>query len=119
KIKKQGEEMTRKIKKDQIIGIGAILVAVFFFYHTQSIRIPENIIDPGPRMMPYISQIIMAICGVGMIIESERKNEKEEEYLSKHGWIRLATIFGVIIAYAVGLTYFGFIIVTPFMAFLL
>lgn len=111
--------MTRKLKTDQIIGIGAILVAVFFFYHTRTIRMPENMIDPGPRLMPYISQIIMAVCGVGMIIEAEKKNEPEEAYLSKQGWIRLGIIFGVIVAYAIGLTYLGFIIATPFMAFVL
>lgn len=111
--------MTKKLKTDQIIGIGAILVAAFFFYHTRTIRVPENMIDPGPRLMPYLAQLIMVICGVGMIVESERKNEPEKEYLSKQGWIKLGIIFGVIIAYAIGLTYLGFIITTPIVAFVL
>lgn len=107
------------MKKDKIVGIGAILVAIFFFYHTGSIKVPENIVDPGPRLLPYLAQLLMVICGIGVIVESEMKKEEEKAYLTKEGWKRLGIAFGVLIGYAVALTYIGFIWSTPFMSFIL
>ncbi|GAB6087195.1 tripartite tricarboxylate transporter TctB family protein [Alkaliphilus crotonatoxidans] len=107
------------MKKDRLIGIGAILTAIFFFYHTRSIRVPENIVDPGPRLLPYLAEALMVICGIGIIVQSEIKKEEEKTYLTKDGWKRLGIAFGVLIAYAIALTYVGFIWATPFMAFAL
>jgi energy-converting hydrogenase Eha subunit E len=109
----------KTIKRDQIVGVGIILVAIFFFYHTSSIRIPANITDPGPRLLPYLAQAMIIICSVGMIIQSARKKEEEKPYLTKEGWMRLGIAFFVLIAYAIALTYVGFIWATPFMAFVL
>lgn len=109
----------RNVKKDRIVGIGAILAAIFFFYHTGSIKVPENIVDPGPRLLPYLAEALMAICGIGMMVESEIKKEEEKAYLTKDGWKRLGIAFVVLIGYAIGLTYVGFVWATPFMAFVL
>ncbi|WP_171903813.1 tripartite tricarboxylate transporter TctB family protein [Cellulosilyticum sp. I15G10I2] len=107
------------MKKDRLVGIGAILAAIFFFYHTGSIKVPDNIVDPGPRLLPYLAEALMVICGIGMIVESEIKNKEEKAYLTKDGWKRMGIAFGVLIAYAIALTYIGFLWATPFMAFVL
>ncbi len=103
------------MKRDRIIGIGTIIVALFFLYHTKSIRVPANIIEPGPRLVPYIAIGLMIICSIGMIIGSYKKEEKE--YLDKAGWKRLGVAYGTLFLYAIGLTLLGFVITTPFMAY--
>ncbi|NDL67810.1 tripartite tricarboxylate transporter TctB family protein [Anaerotalea alkaliphila] len=107
------------MKRDKIVGIGAVLTAVFFFYHTTAIRIPVNLAEPGPRLMPYLAEALMALCGIGMIVESEMKKEEDKPYLTKEGWKRLGIIFGVLSAYTMGLVVLGFLWVTPFMLFVL
>ncbi len=107
------------MKKDKIVGIGAILTALFFFIQTWTVKIPDNLAEPGPRLVPFMAQALMVICGVGMVIESERKNEEEKEFLGKSGWNRLGKAFFVLVCYAVALTYLGFIWSTPFVAFVL
>lgn len=105
------------MKKDALVGLGAIFVAIFFFYFTSSIKVPSNIVDPGPRFFPYIAELLIVICGIGMIVES--RNKEEKPFLSKIGWKKLGFAFLVLILYAIALTYVGFLIATPFMHFTL
>ncbi|MFV0439688.1 MAG: tripartite tricarboxylate transporter TctB family protein [Lachnospirales bacterium] len=103
------------MKKDRIIGIGAILVGLFFMLSTGSIKIPTDLVDPGPRLFPYIAELLMIVCGAGIVYESYIDKSEEKAYLSKEGWKKLGSIFTLLIAYAVGLNFVGFIISTPFM----
>ncbi len=107
------------MKRDTKIGIGFMLVALFFMYNTGSIKIPNDLIDPGPRVLPYIAEIMMIICGGGMVYESLKEKTEEKEYLSKEGWKKLFLIFFLLLAYAVVLGFVGFIIATPFMFMIL
>ncbi len=103
------------MKKDTIVGIGAILVAMFFMFNTGSIKASTDLVDPGPRLMPYIAEVMMIICGAGIIFESFKDKKEDKPYLSKEGWKRLGIIFSILIAYAVCLSLFGFVASTPFM----
>ncbi|WP_164919084.1 MULTISPECIES: tripartite tricarboxylate transporter TctB family protein [Acutalibacteraceae] len=109
----------KTLKKDGIVGIGAVLAAAFFFYHTQEIRTPANLVEPGPTLMPIIAEALMAVCGLGMLVESLLKREEDEAYLAKDGWKRLFVAFGVMVLYAVGLQFLGFNISTPVISFVL
>lgn len=103
------------MKKDTIIGIGAILVAIFFMLNTGSIKIPADLIDPGPRLFPYIAEVLMMICGAGVIYESLKDKSEEKAYLSKEGWKKLGFIFSLLLLYAIALGFVGFLIATPIM----
>lgn len=105
------------MKKDGVVGVSAIIVSLFFLYQTTLVRIPENLAEPGPRIVPYISLVLIIICGIGMVMESFKSNN-EKKFLTKEGWKKLGYIYGVLFAYAVGLTYFGFLLTTPFIAFI-
>ncbi len=98
-----------------MIGIGAILVAMFFMFNTGNIKIPTALVDPGPRLMPYIAEIMMMICGAGVVYESLKDKSEDKQYLSKEGWKRLGLIFSILIAYAIAISFFGFLVSTPFM----
>ncbi len=103
------------MKRDTKIGIGFILVAMFFMFNTGSIKVPNDLIDPGPRVLPYIAEIMMMICGAGMVFESLKDKTEESAYLTKESWKKLFVIFSLLIVYAIALGFVGFIIATPFM----
>ncbi len=101
------------MRKDTYIGIGAILVGIFFFYNTQSINVPANLGEPGPRVLPYIAELMMIVCGGGIIYESLKDKNEETAFLTKAGWKKLGIIFSLLVAYAIALKYVGFIFATP------
>ncbi len=107
------------MKKDTIIGIGAILVGLFFMFNTGNIKVPSDLVDPGPRLLPYITQILMIICGAGIIFESLKDKTEDKEYLTKEGWKRLGIIFGILVTYALALSFVGFLVATPIMFLIL
>lgn len=107
------------MKKDTIIGIGAIIVALLFFISTGDIKNSTDLVDPGPRLMPYIAELMMAACGAGIVYESLKDKTEDKEFLSKEGWKRLGIIFVILVIYAVCLGLIGFLIATPFMFMIL
>ncbi|MFM2479989.1 tripartite tricarboxylate transporter TctB family protein [Celerinatantimonas sp. YJH-8] len=108
------------LKKDRIIGVFFLVVAAIFLVFVKDIKIPSNLTEPGPRIMPYLSIGLMIICSLGVIWESFKKKEQAEKpFLSAEGWKRLIIMLGVLVLYSIGLMYFGFLIATPFMAYVL
>lgn len=108
------------LKKDQIISLLFLVLAVVFLIFINDIEMPKNLTEPGPKIMPFLSIVLMIICCIGVFFESvKNKGESEKPFLSKDGWKRLIFIASLLIAYALGLMYFGFLITTPFMAFAL
>lgn len=108
----------KALKKDGIIGIGAVLASIFFFFQTREIRTPANLVEPGPTLLPYMVEALMAVCGLGMFAESLMNREKDEAYLTKDGWKRLFIAFGALVLYAVVLYFGGFLVSTPIVSFL-
>ncbi|MFV0576185.1 MAG: tripartite tricarboxylate transporter TctB family protein [Vibrio sp.] len=106
------------LKKDRIISIFFLVVAAVFLIFVTDIKMPSNLTEPGPRIMPYLSILLMVICSLGVLVESFTKQQEEKPFLSKEGWKRLGTILGVLVIYSIGLMSIGFLAATPFMAFI-
>lgn len=108
------------LKKDQIISLLFLVLAIVFLIFINDIEMPKNLTEPGPKIMPFLSIILMIICCLGVFFESlKNKSEDEKPFLSKDGWKRLFFMSALLITYSLGLMYFGFLITTPFMAFAL
>lgn len=108
------------LTKDRIVSLFFLVVAFIFLFFIKDIKIPSNSIEPGSRILPYISIGLMVICCLGMFFESFKKRHiQEKPFLSIQGWKRLLFILGVLIIYSIGLTFLGFVISTPFMAYTL
>lgn len=108
------------LKKDRIISVIFLVVAIVFLAFVDDIKMPSNLTEPGPRMMPYLSITLMAICCFGVLFESfNNKDKQEKPFLSNEGWKRLVVILAVLVLYSIGLMYVGFLVATPFMAYAL
>lgn len=101
------------MNKDRIGGIFFAVVGAIVVFMASQIRMPANLSEPGPRLFPYIAGVGMILCGLGMLITA-KKTENEKPFLTKAGWIKLAKVFGLLIAYCLGLQFLGFLISTPF-----
>lgn len=94
---------------------GGIAFAIFGVIVTAlagGIRLAANLSEPGPRLFPYIAGIGMAVCGAGMALTA-RKQQTEEPFLTKSGWINLGKVAAALVIYYLALEYIGFLISTP------
>ncbi len=108
------------LKKDRIISVFFLVVAFVFLIFIEDIKMPTNLTEPGPRIMPYLSILLMVICCLGVLYESfKNKDQPEKAFLSSEGWKRLIIILCVLVIYSIGLMSLGFLVATPFMAYIL
>lgn len=107
----------KKLNKQQGLALFYIALGILVAYVTNDIRALFRVAseDVGPKMFPYCCAAGLVFCGIGKFLTS--RDAKSKPFLDKQGWLRLAVIFLVMVAYVAGLTYLGFIIATPFMLF--
>lgn len=107
-----------KLRKDTLTGIVGLLTCAFFFYMSQSIRMPKKLLEPGPRLLPYVAITLIAISSVALIIKGYMDRAKEEKpYYPKGGVLKVSKSYIMLIIYAIAMTYLGFLITTPFATF--
>lgn len=105
------------LKRDQIIGIGLVMVGVFFSALISRFSIPITADYPGPKMLPAIAVFGLMVCGIGIFTQSTVKQTKEKLFLGKDGWIRIGITFLILSSYVLGLKYLGYLLSTPFLLF--
>lgn len=49
-----------KMRHDMVTGIVGLLTCIFFFIMTQQVRQPANLLEPGPRLLPYVAIFLIA-----------------------------------------------------------
>ena len=104
-------------KRDQVIGLGLMAVGIFFWVLTSQFSMPLTPEYPGPKMLPTLAVFGLVVCGLGIFIESTRKQMKEKVFLGFDGWKRVALTFAVLILYVLGLKYLGYLISTPLLLY--
>ena len=100
-------------KRDQVIGLGLMAVGIFFGVLTAQFSMPLTPEYPGPKMLPTLAVFGLVVCGLGIFVESTRKQMKEKVFLGSDGWKRVGLTFAVLILYVLGLKYLGYLISTP------
>lgn len=104
-----------KMRRDTVTGIVGLVGCVWFFIMTQSVRQPAKLLEPGPRLLPYVAIVLIAMSSIALIIKGVRERETEEKpYFPKGGAKKIARRYGMLVLYAAALTYLGFLISTPF-----
>ena len=98
-----------KMRHDMVTGIVGLLTCIFFFIMTQQVRQPANLLEPGPRLLPYVAIFLIGISSIALI----DKGYKERE-IAQGGVIKVTKSFLMLVIYAVAMTYLGFVITTPF-----
>ena len=90
-----------KMRHDMVTGIVGLLTCIFFFIMTQQVRQPANLLEPGPRLLPYVAIFLIGISSIALIVKGYKEREiAEKPYFPKGGVIKV--------------TYLGFVITTPF-----
>lgn len=104
-----------KMRHDMVTGIVGLLTCIFFFIMTQQVRQPANLLEPGPRLLPYVAIFLIGISSISLIVKGYKEREiAEKPYFPKGGVIKVTKSFLMLVIYAVAMTYLGFVITTPF-----
>ena len=104
-----------KMRHDMVTGIVGLLTCIFFFIMTQQVRQPANLLEPGPRLLPYVAIFLIGISSIALIVKGYKEREiAEKPYFPKGGVIKVTKSFLMLVIYAVAMTYLGFVTTTPF-----
>ena len=104
-----------KMRHDMVTGIVGLLTCIFFFIMTQQVRQPANLLEPGPRLLPYVAIFLIGISSIALIVKGYKEREiAEKPYFPMGGVIKVTKSFLMLVSYAVAMTYLGFVITTPF-----
>ena len=108
--------MKIKNKKDLGLGIFCILFAAVIIYLSMQLKATGYEGDPGPMMFPIIGSVIMAVCGIALIVAPE-KNQKV--FLTREQWKAAGVLFGMYVLFAVLLWLLGFRFAVPIRLFII
>ncbi len=109
-----------KLRRDTVTGIVGLLVCAFYLYGAQLIRQPPKLLEPGPRLLPYVAIVLVAISSVALIIKGLRDMKTQgpdKPYFPKGGVKKITRSYLILVVYAVAMTFLGFLITTPFATF--
>lgn len=107
--------MKIKNKKDFGLGVFCILFAALIIYLSLQLKGSGYDGDPGPKMFPIIGSVIMAVCGIALIIAPEKE---EKVFLTKAQWKAAFGLFGMYVALALLLWLLGFMFAVPIVLFI-
>ena len=104
-----------KMRHGMVTGIVGLLACIFFFIMPRQVRQPANLLEPGPRLLPYVAIFLIGISSIALIGKGYKEREiAEKPYFPKGGVIKVTKSFLMLVIYAVAMTYLGFVITTPF-----
>lgn len=103
-----------KLKRDVIAGIAGIVSVLLGIAGAQTIKLRPNLIEPGPRMMPYVALLIILISSIMILIHGIRDNKEQKAYFPAGGLKRLLIGYSEVLIYGLLLTLLGFLPTTPF-----
>ena len=104
-----------KMRRDMVTGIVGLLTCIFFFIMTQQVRQPANLLEPGPRLLPYVAIFLIGISSIALIVKGSKEREiAEKPYFPKGGVLKVTRSFLMLVVYAIAMTYLGCVITTPF-----
>ncbi len=106
-----------KLKRNTITGIAGIIAVVFFCIQTQSMREVPNLIEPGPRMMPYVALALILLSSIMLLIQGLKDKSVEKPYFPEGGIKKITFAYLELVIYGIALTLLGFLITTPFAMF--
>lgn len=108
--------MKIKNKKDFGLGVFSIIASAVIIYLSMQLKATNYEGDPGPRMFPIMGAVLMAICGIALIVKPDPAGPR---FLTPRQWKSAGKIFLIYIAMVVILYLFGFIVAVPVILFVL
>lgn len=108
-----------KMRRDTVTGIAGLLGCAFFLSAAQSIKQPAKLLEPGPRLLPYVAIVLISMSSIALIIKGIKERAKEKPYFPKGGALKITKSYLLLIVYAFAMTWLGFLMTTPFATFAL
>ena len=68
-----------KMRRDMVTGIVGLLTCVFFCFMTLQVRQPAKLLEPGPRLLPFVALFLIGISSIALIIRGYKDRAKEEK----------------------------------------
>lgn len=104
-----------KLRRDTITGLAGLAGCAFFLVNAQVIKQPAKLLEPGPRLFPYVAIALIALSSVALLIKGIRERMQEEKpYFPKGGVLKITKSFLMLVIYAIAMNWLGFLITTPF-----
>lgn len=111
-----------KLKRDAITGIVGLSWSVIWFILIQTqTKVPKKLLEPGPRLLPYVALVVVGISSVMLLIKGlrdwKRDPKPDKPYFPKGGVLKVTKSYLLLVATAIGMAIFGFIVTAPFAIF--
>lgn len=103
------------MRRDMVTGITGVIGSIIFLYLTMTqIRDIPNLLEPGPRLMPYTALVLIFASSVGLMIRGYLDRTKSEKpYFPKGGVRKISISYLLLVAFGISMSLFGFLITTP------
>lgn len=110
------------MKRDTITGLVGMIGSVIFFILIQyQTRVPANLLEPGPRLLPYVAFFLVALSSLMLFLKGLRDAKKnpgpDKPYFPRGGVLKVTKSYLMLVATAVCMNFFGFLITAPFAIF--
>lgn len=111
-----------KMKRDAVTGlIGIIWSGIWYYLIQTQTKMPKNLLEPGPRLLPYVALVVVALSSIGLLFKGLgdwKKDPKPDKPYYPAGGVKKVTIsFLMLVVYGILMGIFGFLITTPFACF--
>jgi len=108
--------MTKLNKKDLALGIFCILLAAFIACLCMGMGTTEYEGDPGPAVFPMIGSIIIALCGIALLVHPTKGTKI---FLTRTQWKAAGSLFAVYVLLVLMFWLVGFVITVPVILFIM
>lgn len=107
-----------KLKRDAVTGIVGLVWSVIWFILIQTqTKMPPKLLEPGPRLLPYVALVIVAGSSLALLLKGLRDWKKDPKpdkpYFPKGGILKVTKSYLLLVATAIGMAIFGFLITAP------
>lgn len=92
--------------KDRVVGLVSLIVGVLVLAGSASIPVFPGTGDPGSRLFPQISGIIMTIMGAALI--AVKPQGKAKQFLNGKQWKKLLLLYGIYVLFYAGWLLLGY-----------
>ena len=110
------------MKRDTVTGLVGILFSILWLVLIQyQTKVPANLLEPGPRLLPYVSFAVVCLSSVMLFLKGLRDGKKnpgpDKPYFPKGGVAKVTKSFLLLVATGICMNFLGFLITAPIAVF--